>query len=45
MNRSNFNPYKVPECRVERLCEVRMICTSGVTIPGNMDETTLFDED
>ncbi len=44
MHTVKINVYTVPECRVVRLCEVRTICTSGVTLPGAFDEETLFDE-
>ena len=36
--------YAAPECRVVGLREARILCQSGVTIPGNWDENTLFDE-
>lgn len=37
--------YVAPICRVVSFSESALICASGITIPGYLDETTLFDED
>lgn len=37
--------YAAPVCRVVLICESALICTSGVNLPGFLEESSLFDED